>query len=170
MFVHGPCAGPNFEGKDRLERISCRRFDHFVESHTAVHSRLQSQRLSCPTALFSRTFPHRLILLCNLKTYLSSLSFCLTLSCLLIDLHPALFAVAEQRGESKGKLLQVASRLADFLVNHQERGIPISEAGLQGRRISISEHGRLANIAATRAASRRTPRRRAHYRIFQSQI
>ena len=130
VFAYGRCAGPHFERKDRLHCITYRRFDRFVESHAAVRSRLQSQRLCCPPALFSRTFPHRLILLCNLKTYLSSLSFCLTLSCLLIDLHPALFAVAEQRGESKGKLLQVASRLAGFLVNHQERGILISEAGV----------------------------------------
>jgi hypothetical protein len=49
---------------------------------------------------------------------------------LLIDLHLAPFAGAVQRGESEGKLLQVASRLAGFLVNHQERGILISEAGV----------------------------------------
>ena len=67
VFAYGRCAGPHFERKDRLHCITYRRFDRFVESHTAVRSRLQSQRLSCPPALFSRTFPHRLILLCNLK-------------------------------------------------------------------------------------------------------
>lgn len=74
------CAGPGFQGEERLHRLACRRFYRVVESHASVGGRLQSQRLSCSPTLSTDVCPRlrRLFLAFNLCEESVTLLLCLT--------------------------------------------------------------------------------------------